>query len=172
MQGLSSSSPIRSHSFLRLMRFCLRGVLQFVIIKPIVAVIDIIMIATDNKSKLGYEIFVFIVYNIRSPFSLSASLQKFRISLCFVDKFLTLVLPPLLSVVMLGHCTACLFSIKPFQNLSRNSAPSSNLHRSKPSFSRLITKVWLFKRALCHQRTLSNGMTSSSALKWSSSLGY
>ena len=48
------------------MRFCLRGVLQFVIIKPIVAVIDIIMIATDNKSKLGYEIFVFIVYNIRS----------------------------------------------------------------------------------------------------------
>jgi hypothetical protein len=47
------------------MRFCHRGVLQFVIIKPIVAVMDIIMIATNNKSKLGYEIFVFIVYNIR-----------------------------------------------------------------------------------------------------------
>jgi hypothetical protein len=59
---------------LRLMRFCLRGVLQFVIIKPIVAVIDIIMIATDNKSKLGYEIFVFIVYNIRSTHTPSYSL--------------------------------------------------------------------------------------------------
>ena len=47
------------------MRFCHRGVLQFVIIKPIVATMDIIMIATKNKSKLGYEIFVFIIYNIR-----------------------------------------------------------------------------------------------------------
>jgi hypothetical protein len=52
-------------SLSRLMRFCHRGVLQFVIIKPIVAGMDIIMIATNNKSKLGYEIFVFIVYNIR-----------------------------------------------------------------------------------------------------------
>ncbi len=51
--------------FFRLMRFCHRGVLQFIIIKPLVAMMDIIMLATDNKSKLGYEIFVFIVYNIR-----------------------------------------------------------------------------------------------------------
>lgn len=47
------------------MRFCHRGVLQFVIIKPIVAALDTIMIATGNKSKFGYEVFVFIVYNIR-----------------------------------------------------------------------------------------------------------
>lgn len=48
----------------RFMRYCQRGVLQFVIIKPIFAIIDIIMISTGKLYVLPYQIFEMIVYNI------------------------------------------------------------------------------------------------------------
>eukprot|EP00602_Paraphysomonas_sp_CaronLab_P008797 CAMPEP_0185029608 /NCGR_PEP_ID=MMETSP1103-20130426/16014_1 /TAXON_ID=36769 /ORGANISM="Paraphysomonas bandaiensis, Strain Caron Lab Isolate" /LENGTH=750 /DNA_ID=CAMNT_0027564417 /DNA_START=256 /DNA_END=2505 /DNA_ORIENTATION=- len=54
----------------RLMRLCHRGVLQFIIVKPIVAIMDVIMIATDNYYKLPYQIFEFIVYNISYAWAL------------------------------------------------------------------------------------------------------
>mmetsp|Transcript_10421 Transcript_10421/g.15852 ORF Transcript_10421/g.15852 Transcript_10421/m.15852 type:complete len:774 (-) Transcript_10421:41-2362(-) len=54
----------------RLMRLCHRGVLQFIIVKPLVAIMDVIMIATGNYYKLPYQIFEFIVYNISYAWAL------------------------------------------------------------------------------------------------------
>lgn len=49
----------------RLMRFCHRGVLQFIIVKPLFALLDVIMIATGNYFVAGYQYFEMAVYNIR-----------------------------------------------------------------------------------------------------------
>jgi len=48
----------------RLIRFCQRGVLQFIIIKPIMAVLTVIMIATNNIFNPVYVIVEAVVYNI------------------------------------------------------------------------------------------------------------
>ena len=47
-----------------------RGVLQFVIIKPIFAVIDIVMIATGEYYHLPYQFFEMFVYNISYTWAL------------------------------------------------------------------------------------------------------
>jgi hypothetical protein len=54
----------------RLIRTLKRGVLQFVIIKPIFAVIDIIMIATGEYYLLPYQFFEMFVYNISYTWAL------------------------------------------------------------------------------------------------------
>jgi len=47
----------------RLMRFCQRGVLQFIVIKPIMAVLTVIMIATGNLFHPAYVAVEFVIYN-------------------------------------------------------------------------------------------------------------
>lgn len=54
----------------RLIRTLKRGVLQFVIIKPIFAVIDIVMIATGEYYNLPYQFFEMFVYNISYTWAL------------------------------------------------------------------------------------------------------
>jgi hypothetical protein len=55
------------------MRLCHRGVLQFIIVKPFMAITDVIMIATNNYNSLPYQTFQFIVYNIRCTCLVSAA---------------------------------------------------------------------------------------------------
>eukprot|EP01041_Mallomonas_annulata_P000168 gene168-288_t len=54
----------------RLMRFCHRGVLQFVIIKPVIGVLDCIMIATGLYFHRAYQLFEMSVYNISYTWAL------------------------------------------------------------------------------------------------------
>jgi len=48
----------------RLMRICYRGVLQFIILKPIMAVIDIIMLATEMYFNIIWQTSSAIIYNL------------------------------------------------------------------------------------------------------------
>mmetsp|Transcript_72966 Transcript_72966/g.116377 ORF Transcript_72966/g.116377 Transcript_72966/m.116377 type:complete len:528 (+) Transcript_72966:3-1586(+) len=48
----------------RFLRFCKQSVIQFIMVKPIMAVLNIIMLATNNVNSVGYRIFSSAVYNI------------------------------------------------------------------------------------------------------------
>ena len=54
----------------RLMRFCHRGVLQFVIMKPIIAIIDYVMIISGLYFYWEYQWFEMMVYNISYTWAL------------------------------------------------------------------------------------------------------
>ena len=74
MRGIPASHHVYSSLYIvlsgialcRLMRLCHRGVLQFIIVKPFVSILDVIMIASGHYYELPYQIFEFVVYNIRS----------------------------------------------------------------------------------------------------------
>ena len=48
----------------KFLRFCKQSCIQFIIIKPVMAILNIIMLATNNYESTGYQIFNIIVYNI------------------------------------------------------------------------------------------------------------
>ena len=48
----------------KFLRFCKQSCIQFIIIKPIMAILNIIMLATGKVNALGYQIFANTVYNI------------------------------------------------------------------------------------------------------------
>lgn len=54
----------------RLMRLCQRGVLQFILVKPVVAILDSIMLAAGLYYLTFYQYFVAIVYNISYTYAL------------------------------------------------------------------------------------------------------
>ena len=54
----------------RLMRLCQRGVLQFILVKPVVAILDSIMLAAGLYYLTLYQYFVAVVYNISYTYAL------------------------------------------------------------------------------------------------------
>jgi hypothetical protein len=48
----------------RFLRFCKQGTLQFVIIKPVTAILSLIMLAAGKYEDVVYQWFLFIVYNV------------------------------------------------------------------------------------------------------------
>ena len=71
----------------RMVRFCQRGVLQFIIIKPIMAVLTVIMIATDNYFNIYYEAFEAFVYNISYGWALYCLLVFYLATHHHIRKF-------------------------------------------------------------------------------------
>jgi len=58
----------------RFLRMCKQGCLQFIVSKPIMAVLSIIMLATDLYDSMGYTVFMLSVYNISYTIALYALL--------------------------------------------------------------------------------------------------
>ena len=56
----------------KFLRWCKKGALQFVIIKPICAVVALIMLATGNSEEAGYTVTLSVVYNISYTVALYA----------------------------------------------------------------------------------------------------
>lgn len=71
----------------RMVRFCQRGVLQFIIVKPIMAVLTVIMIATDNYFNIYYEAFEAFVYNISYGWALYCLLVFYLATHHHIRKF-------------------------------------------------------------------------------------
>lgn len=54
----------------RFLRFCKQGTLQFVIVKPVTAILSLIMLAAGKYDDIVYQWFLFIVYNISYSWAL------------------------------------------------------------------------------------------------------
>jgi hypothetical protein len=88
----------------RLMRMCERGVLQFVIIKPIMACLAIIMIATDNYFSVVFEYFEAVVYNV----SYSWALYCMYVFYLATNELLAKFRPIMKFASVKGQCSAVL----------------------------------------------------------------
>jgi len=69
------------------MRFCKRGVLQFILVKPVMAVLTVIMIATNNYFNIGYVVVETIVYNISYGWALYCLLVVYMATNMLIKKF-------------------------------------------------------------------------------------
>ena len=56
----------------RFLRYCKQGALQFVVIKPVCAVVALVMLATGNSEAPAYRVTVVVVYNISYTVALYA----------------------------------------------------------------------------------------------------
>ena len=73
------------------MRFCKRGVLQFILVKPIMAILAISMIASNNYFNIGYVIVVTIIYNISYGWALYCLLIFYMSTNQLIKKFKPLI---------------------------------------------------------------------------------
>lgn len=75
----------------RLMRFCKRGVLQFIIVKPVMAVLTLIMIATNNYFNIGYVVVETLIYNFSYGWALYCLLIFYMATNQIIKKFKPLI---------------------------------------------------------------------------------
>jgi hypothetical protein len=73
------------------MRFCKRGVLQFIMIKPVMAVLTLIMIATNNYFNIGYVVVETLIYNVSYGWALYCLLVFYMATNQIIKKFKPLI---------------------------------------------------------------------------------
>jgi hypothetical protein len=73
------------------MRFCKRGVLQFIIVKPVMAVLTLIMIATNNYFNIGYMVVETLIYNFSYGWALYCLLVFYMATNQIIKKFKPLI---------------------------------------------------------------------------------